>query len=40
MIISSTENILAYVTSAPTEFGNDDTVIDKVKISPKKKKNK
>ncbi|CAI2200197.1 18143_t:CDS:2, partial [Funneliformis geosporum] len=29
IIISSTENILAYVTSVPTEFGNDDTVIDK-----------
>ncbi|CAB4437633.1 unnamed protein product [Rhizophagus irregularis] len=29
MIISSTKNILAYVTSAPTEFGNDEAVIDK-----------
>ena len=40
MITLSTENILDYVTSAPTEFGNDDTVIDKVKTSPKKKNNK
>ena len=40
MITLGTENILAYVTSVPTEFGNDDAVIDKVKTSPKKKKNK
>jgi len=40
MITSSTENILTYVTSAPAELSDDDSMIDKVKISPKKKRNK
>ncbi|CAG8599478.1 51_t:CDS:10, partial [Paraglomus occultum] len=40
MITSSTESILTYVTNTTSESSDDDTMIDKVKPSPKKNKKK
>ena len=40
MITSSTQSILTYVTNTTSESSDDDTMIDKVKTSPKKNKKK
>ncbi|CAG8820943.1 41771_t:CDS:10, partial [Gigaspora margarita] len=38
-VTSSSESILAYITSVPSEIGNDNAMIANVEVSPKKKKN-
>ncbi|CAG8640003.1 13009_t:CDS:2 [Cetraspora pellucida] len=38
LVTSSSESILAYITSVPSEIGNDNVMIANVEISSKKKK--
>ena len=39
MIISSTKSIMSYINNPISESSDDDSKIDKVKTSPRKKKN-